>query len=204
MKRVIWIGSAKKDLQQQFSKMARKEAGYQIYRLQEGFDPKDWKPLHGMGPGVREIRIHAENEYRIIYSRTARGGIVYPSFVREENPEDSPAGSRVGSRKIESGSKGGTCMKPEWEEGSENIFMDLGFSETEADHLMIRSRLMLEVERFVERSKLSQREAAKKLGVTQPRLNDLLQGKIQKFSIDALVKMLSKVGIHVDVNVSAA
>jgi len=81
-------------------------------------------------------------------------------------------------------------MKPEWEEGSENVFMDLGFSEIEADHLMIRSRLMLEVEQFVERSNLSQREAAKKLGVTQPRLNDLLQGKIQKFSIDALVKIV--------------
>ncbi len=95
-------------------------------------------------------------------------------------------------------------MNPEWEEGSENVFKDLGFAETESEHLLIRSRLMIEVERFVERSKLSQREAAKKLGVTQPRLNDLLQGKIQKFSIDALVKMLSKVGIHVDVHVSAA
>ena len=95
-------------------------------------------------------------------------------------------------------------MKSEWEEGSENVFKDLGFSETEAEHLMIRSRLMLEVERFVERSKLSQREAAKILGITQPRLNDLLQGKIQKFSIDSLVKMLSKVGVHVDVHVSAA
>ena len=95
-------------------------------------------------------------------------------------------------------------MNPEWEEGSENVFKELGFPETEAEHLMIRSRLMLEVERFVERSKLSQREAAKMLGITQPRLNDLLQGKIQKFSIDALVKMLSKVGIHVNVHVSAA
>ncbi|MDA8150136.1 MAG: helix-turn-helix domain-containing protein [Leptospirillum sp.] len=95
-------------------------------------------------------------------------------------------------------------MNPEWEEGSGNVFKDLGFSDTEAEHLLIRSRLMIEVERFVERSKLSQREAAKKLGITQPRLNDLLQGKIQKFSIDALVKMLSKVGIHVDVHVSAA
>jgi phage-related protein len=67
MKRLIWIGSAKKDLQQYFSRMAQKEAGYQIYRLQEGYDPKDLKPLHGVGPGVREIRIHAEIEYRIIY-----------------------------------------------------------------------------------------------------------------------------------------
>ena len=72
------------------------------------------------------------------------------------------------------------------------------------EHLLIRSRLIIEVEKFVERSKLSQREAAKKLGITQPRLNDLLQGKIQKFSIDSLVKMLSMVGIHVDVHVSAA
>ena len=95
-------------------------------------------------------------------------------------------------------------MNSEWEEGAENIFKDLGFSEIEAEHLMIRSRLMIEVEKFVGRSKLSQREAAKKLGITQPRLNDLLQGKIQKFSIDALVKMLSKVGVHVAVHVSAA
>lgn len=95
-------------------------------------------------------------------------------------------------------------MNPEWQEGSENVFKDLGFSETEAEHLMIRSRLMIEVEKFVERSNLSQREAAKMLGITQPRLNDLLQGKIQKFSIDALVKMLSKVGVHVDVHVSVA
>ena len=95
-------------------------------------------------------------------------------------------------------------MNPEWEEGAENVFKDLGFSKTESKHLMIRSRLMIEVERFVEKSTLSQREAAKKMGVTQPRLNDLLQGRIQKFSIDALVKMLSKVGIHVDVHVSAA
>ncbi len=95
-------------------------------------------------------------------------------------------------------------MNPECEEGSENVFRDLGFSEAEADHLMIRSRLMIEVEKFVERSKLSQRAAAKMLGVTQPRLNDLRQGKVQKFSIDALVKMLSNVGIRVDVHVSAS
>ena len=88
-------------------------------------------------------------------------------------------------------------MNLEWEEGSKNVFKDLGFSKTESEDLMIRSRLMIEVEKFTERSKLSQREAAKKLEITQPRLNDLLQGKIQKFSIDSLVKMLSKVGVHV-------
>ena len=95
-------------------------------------------------------------------------------------------------------------MNAEWEEGSENVFKDVGFLEEEAECLMIRSRLMLEVDRFVKESGLTQREAAKKLGINQPRLNDLLKGKIQKFSIDALVKMLSRIGVHVDVQVRAA
>lgn len=95
-------------------------------------------------------------------------------------------------------------MKSEWEEESENVFKDVGFSEQEAEYLLIRSRLMLEVDQFVKKSGLTQMEASKKLGITQPRLNDLLRGKIQKFSIDALVKMLSRIGVHVDVNVRAA
>ena len=95
-------------------------------------------------------------------------------------------------------------MSVDWKEESENVFKDVGFSEQEAEYLTIRSRLMLEVDRFVKESGLTQREAAKKLGINQPRLNDLLKGKIQKFSIDALVKMLSRIGVHVDVHVRAA
>ena len=95
-------------------------------------------------------------------------------------------------------------MNSDWEEGSENVFKDVGFSEQEAECLTIRSRLMLEVERFVKESGLTQREAANKLGITPPRLRDLLKGKIQKFSIDALVKMLFRIGVHVDVHVRAA
>ena len=64
--------------------MAQREAGHQIYRLQEGFDPKDGKPLHGVGPGVREIRIHAENEYRIIYVAQFEEALyVLHSFVKK-------------------------------------------------------------------------------------------------------------------------
>lgn len=64
---IVWMGSSKKELQNVFSAPARKEAGYQIYRIQMGFDPKDWKPMPSVASGVREIRIHAENEYRILY-----------------------------------------------------------------------------------------------------------------------------------------
>ena len=94
-------------------------------------------------------------------------------------------------------------MKSDSEEVSKNVFKDVGFSEQEAEYLLIRSRLMLEVDQFVKKSGLTQLEASKKLGITQPRLNDLLSGKIQKFSIDALVKMLSRIGVLVVVNVRA-
>ncbi|EQD25313.1 MAG: hypothetical protein D084_Lepto4C00186G0001 [Leptospirillum sp. Group IV 'UBA BS'] len=72
MKRVIRVGSVKKDFRQHFSKIAQREAGHQIYRLQEGFGTKDWKPLHGVGSGVREIRIHKERRIGIRNGKKGR------------------------------------------------------------------------------------------------------------------------------------
>jgi phage-related protein len=48
-------------------RVARREAGYQIDRVQQGLDPTDWKPVHTVGVGVREIRIHAGGAFRVIY-----------------------------------------------------------------------------------------------------------------------------------------
>lgn len=73
-----------------------------------------------------------------------------------------------------------------------------------AANMRIRAELMVEIERYVRTGKFSQVEAAKKLGITQPRLNDLLRGRIDKFSVDALVNMLGKVGIEVSVRVKKA
>lgn len=70
-----------------------------------------------------------------------------------------------------------------------------------AANMRVRAELMVEIERYVRGKELSQAEAAKKLGVTQPRLNDLLRGKIDKFSLDALVNMLGSIGKHVSIRV---
>ena len=59
--------------------------------------------------------------------------------------------------------------------GSENVFRDLGFPEDEAQNLLLRAELALRIERLVKASGLTQQEAAKNLGITQPRLNQLLQ-----------------------------
>lgn len=87
---------------------------------------------------------------------------------------------------------------------SGNVFRDLGFSEDEAEHLRIRSTLMVAVRKLIEERGLTQTEAAKLLGVTQPRISNLARGRIDLFSIDTLIDMLARAGIHVDVVFSAA
>lgn len=87
---------------------------------------------------------------------------------------------------------------------SGNVFRDLGFGEDEAEHLRIRSTLMIAVRKLIEERGLTQAEAAKLLGVTQPRISNLVRGRIDLFGIDTLIDMLARAGIHVDVVLSAA
>jgi predicted XRE-type DNA-binding protein len=86
-------------------------------------------------------------------------------------------------------------------EGSDNIFRDLGFSEVEAVNLIVRSKLMMVVETVIKKRGLTQAEAAKILGVGQPRVSDLFKGKIDRFTIDMLMKWLHKLGKEVTISV---
>jgi len=81
--------------------------------------------------------------------------------------------------------------------GSGNVFLDIGFSPGEAQNLQLRSELMNKIEHFVRSGGLTRKECAARMGVTQPRLNELLKGKIDKFSLDALVTMLGHAGMRV-------
>ena len=81
---------------------------------------------------------------------------------------------------------------------SENVFRDLGFSEGEAENLKIRADLMIGLTSLIEAQGLTQEAAAKLFGVTQPRINDLMRGKIDRFSVDSLIEMLG----HADASVS--
>lgn len=85
--------------------------------------------------------------------------------------------------------------------GSDNIFLDLGFPVVEAQNLLLRTDLMIKIEQLVRKSGLVQSEAAEMLGITQPRLNDVLKGRIEKFSLDALVNMLARAGMEVKMTV---
>jgi predicted XRE-type DNA-binding protein len=86
---------------------------------------------------------------------------------------------------------------------SGNVFRDLGFPQVDAENLRLRSELMVKLRRVIERAGLTQAAAAVMLGVTQPRVSDLVRGRIDLFSIDALVSMLSRAGVRVTVSMRA-
>jgi predicted XRE-type DNA-binding protein len=87
--------------------------------------------------------------------------------------------------------------KTKFTRGSGNVFADLGFDKVEAENLKLRAELMMRIEEFYRRSGMTQSEAAAALGLTQPRLNALLKGKIGLFSLDALVNVASRAGLNV-------
>lgn len=84
--------------------------------------------------------------------------------------------------------------------GSGNVFRDLGASEAEAENLRVRSLLMMRLERLIRAEGWTQREAARVLGETQPRVSDLTRGKIGRFSVDSLNGMLGRCGVVVTVS----
>ena len=79
---------------------------------------------------------------------------------------------------------------------SGNVFRDLGFSSDEAEYLKIRAELMVNLQKVIMARGLKQAEAAELLGVTQPRISDLMRGRIDLFSIDTLIDMLARLGVR--------
>lgn len=82
---------------------------------------------------------------------------------------------------------------------SGNVFQDLGFPAEEAENLRLRADLMIQLTKLIQKRGFTQARAARLLGVTQPRISDLTRGKIDRFSIDALVEMLGHAGVRVSI-----
>ena len=87
---------------------------------------------------------------------------------------------------------------------SGNVFRDLGFGKAEAESLKLRAELMMRIDDVFRRSGMTQAEGARALGLTQPRLNALLRGKIGLFSLDALVDIAGRAGLDVRIVVKKA
>jgi len=86
----------------------------------------------------------------------------------------------------------------------DNVFDAIAASPAEALNLKARAELMSALSAHIRAWDMSQQAAAVRLGITRPRLNDLLRGKLGKFSLDALVNLTSAAGLRLEIRVAAA
>lgn len=94
-------------------------------------------------------------------------------------------------------------MKKQSKKGSGNVFLDLGFEPAEAAVLQMRAQLMGDLRAYIEQEKLTQAEAAKRLGIAQSRVSDLVRGKWEKFSLEMLITLEARLGRTVRVELAA-
>jgi predicted XRE-type DNA-binding protein len=213
-KQIRWIGSAYDDLLA-FSRDARKEAGFQLGKVQAqaGIEPTGWKPFDAVGAGTKEIRIRDERHLSRDVCRQVRGSHLCLALLSEEDSGYQQAGpshcrgSLSGSGQAEEGKemKIDTKIRHVTKPGA-NLFLELGFTPDEAKRLQAASRkqindtrllkqqLMEELSVWIAKHHLKQAEAAEVLMVSRPRVSDVVNKKTAKFTIDTLVEMLSRVG----------
>ena len=139
-----------------------------------------------------------------LHRETGRSG-VRASRISKKDTTNEPKRSRVSAR----AARAATTRKkishaPLAVTEFNSVWDALGISAEEAANLEVRSELMLQIRKILKDSGWSQATAAKHCGVSQPRINDLLRGKINKFSIDALVNMAGALGRRVNFHLEAA
>ncbi len=94
-------------------------------------------------------------------------------------------------------------MKEKITQSSGNVFTDLGFPPEEAAILAMRADLMAQLRLALEKRDWTQAEAAKALGISQSRVSDLMRGKWDKFSLDMLVTLATRAGLHCELKLAA-
>lgn len=94
-------------------------------------------------------------------------------------------------------------MKKQSKKASDDIFLDLGFEPAEAAVLQMRASLMNDLRLYIETERLTQAEAAKRLGIAQSRVSDLVRGKWEKFSLEMLIMLEARLGRTVKVELAA-
>lgn len=94
-------------------------------------------------------------------------------------------------------------MKKKTTKSSGNVFLDLGFDPADAAVLQMRANLISDLRLYIEKNKLTQAEAAKRLGIAQSRVSDLVRGKWEKFSLEMLITLEARLGRTVRMDLAA-
>ena len=197
MKPIVFLGDALEAIRA-FPESARRAAGYQLERVQRGLEPDHWKPMKTIGEGVREIRVReASGGYRVLCLASFQDA-VYALHAFAKKTQRTPARDlKLAAARLKQ-LKRRQMMKAQ---RFDSVWDALEASPTAAANMKARAELMIALRETIDAWKLSQVTAAKRLGLTQPRLNDLLRGRITKFSLDALMKLAGRAGLSVRVQI---
>jgi predicted XRE-type DNA-binding protein len=200
-KPVEFRGSALEDLRA-FPEAARREAGYQLDQIQRGREPDDWKPMNAVGPrGTRNSDSRCRGSIQSVVCGEVRRRGLRAALFPEEDAENEQTGSEPGRATLPGFVKGAGSMS---KKRFANVWDAIEDTPAQAENMKLRLALMMALKDHIARIGLSQSEAAKLLGVTQPRISDLMRGKIELFGLDTLVNMIGAAGLHVEMRISDA
>ena len=140
-------GSSLDDLSR-FPAAARRKAGFQLFLVQQGADPDDWKPMSDIGPGVKEIRIREKDgAFRVFYVAAFPTRSLRPALLSEEDATDKRWRQRAGQTALQRAGSGDWKMTED--QGYKNVWDALEPDPAKAENLKLRSSLMLALTRHI-------------------------------------------------------
>ena len=160
-----------------------------------GNAPADWKPLATVGPGVRELRIRDETgAFRVIHMIALADAVLALDAFQKKTQQTSQRDLDLAIR----------CLNAWRNTVMEGTFRKDFDTPAEAANMAMGSELLSALIAQVTSWRLPQEAAAARLAVTRPRLNDLLRGKIDEFSLDALANLAGAAGLILKVKIDKA
>jgi predicted XRE-type DNA-binding protein len=204
MKPVAFLGDLRERIRA-FPERSRWQVGFELRRVQLGMDPSGWKPMKSVGQGVRE---NSGTRCAWGVPGSVRGDCigcrVRPSCFSKEGANNHETRLGPGHNQAASSEVRKIAMQPKLKRQSFANVWDALEDGPAAANMTMRSDLLIALQRRVGNWKVTQAEAARRLEISQPRLNDLLRGRIAKFSLDMLVTLADRADIHVRLHIDKA
>ena len=209
MKPLEFLGTSQDDIRA-MPAAVRHDLGLELMRVQFGGEPTNFKPIPTVGAGAYEIRVRdASGAFRAIYVAKFAEAVYVLHAFQKKTQKTSKADLDLAAKRYKLiGTRAMKKTDPRWDDtrrikSSGNVFADLGFDPAEAEVMKLRAEVMIRMEKHLKAQGWTQAEAARQLGVTQPRVSRLLRGKWEDFSLDMLLTLASRAGLHPKLKLAA-
>jgi len=201
---LIWRGASKAEFMA-FPVMVQREMGCALFLAQMGErHSRAAKTLTGFGgAAVVEIReSHDRNTYRAVYATRCICAACLPEEI-EEGHRDAEGGAGSDRKTLEGFDQGQGRKKmtkrPAAKDPMRNVWLQLGFPDAEEHYL--KAELVLRLDKAIQSLRLTQREAARRIGTSQPELSKILGGKFSEASLERLMRFLTALGCHIEIKI---